>query len=300
MKKIFRSNGKLLLTSEYFVLDGAIALALPTKKGQSLTVCSNDSNLLNWRSYNDQNNTWFEAEIGYNFKYCITNNNQVANTLINFLKECMLINTSFSPFGSIVETFLEFPTDWGLGSSSTLITNLAKWAKIDPFQLLRNSFSGSGYDIANALYDTPILYSLLDNGTPNIDNVIFNPSYKDKIYFIHLNKKQNSREGINFYNNLTIDKDIVINKLNKLTNTILTENNLFMFNNHIVKHEEIISSVLNIPTVKSKLFDDYGGAIKSLGAWGGDFMMVTFVEGMFDYFINKGYSTIISYDEMIK
>ena len=34
----FYSHGKLLLTAEYVVLDGAKALALPTKYGQSLTV----------------------------------------------------------------------------------------------------------------------------------------------------------------------------------------------------------------------------------------------------------------------
>lgn len=34
----FKSNGKLLLTGEYLVLDGAVALALPTKMGQIMTV----------------------------------------------------------------------------------------------------------------------------------------------------------------------------------------------------------------------------------------------------------------------
>ena len=34
----FFANGKLLLTSEYLVLDGAKAFAIPTKKGQSLHV----------------------------------------------------------------------------------------------------------------------------------------------------------------------------------------------------------------------------------------------------------------------
>ena len=37
MGKIF-SPGKLLLTSEYVVLDGALALALPTKLGQEFFV----------------------------------------------------------------------------------------------------------------------------------------------------------------------------------------------------------------------------------------------------------------------
>ena len=36
----FYSHGKLLLTGEYLVLDGALALAVPCKLGQSLTVRS--------------------------------------------------------------------------------------------------------------------------------------------------------------------------------------------------------------------------------------------------------------------
>ena len=38
MKKEFYSNGKLLITGEYLVLDGAKAFALPTKFGQNLIV----------------------------------------------------------------------------------------------------------------------------------------------------------------------------------------------------------------------------------------------------------------------
>ena len=34
----YKSNGKILLTSEYLVLDGAQALALPSKFSQSLEV----------------------------------------------------------------------------------------------------------------------------------------------------------------------------------------------------------------------------------------------------------------------
>jgi mevalonate kinase len=38
MKETFYSNGKLLITGEYLVLDGATAFALPTKIGQNLIV----------------------------------------------------------------------------------------------------------------------------------------------------------------------------------------------------------------------------------------------------------------------
>ena len=37
-KKTFYSNGKLLITGEYLVLDGARSLAIPTKFGQFLIV----------------------------------------------------------------------------------------------------------------------------------------------------------------------------------------------------------------------------------------------------------------------
>jgi len=59
----FYSNGKLLLTGEYVVLDGAKALALPTKKGQSLLVEINDSKKISWNSFDCHKNKWFTTEI---------------------------------------------------------------------------------------------------------------------------------------------------------------------------------------------------------------------------------------------
>ena len=68
----------------------------------------------------------------------------------------------------------------------------------------------------------------------------------------------------------------------------------------IDKHEEIVSSLLNMNCVKSLYFSDFQGSIKSLGAWGGDFILAT-GEEMYvkDYFSSKEYLTIISYEEMI-
>ena len=43
-KQTFYAHGKLLLTAEYFILDGAVGLALPTKLGQSLSIQSSESN----------------------------------------------------------------------------------------------------------------------------------------------------------------------------------------------------------------------------------------------------------------
>jgi hypothetical protein len=82
-----------------------------------------------------------------------------------------------------------------------LINNVAQWLQIDAFELLNNSFGGSGYDIACAQKDTPIVYRL-ENGLPFVEPVTFNPEFTDKLYFVYLNKKQSSKAAIkSYYNN---------------------------------------------------------------------------------------------------
>ena len=53
----FYSNGKLLLTGEYLVIDGAKAIAIPTKKGQSLSVKeTEEGSQLIWKSWTHEIN----------------------------------------------------------------------------------------------------------------------------------------------------------------------------------------------------------------------------------------------------
>jgi len=60
--QVFRSNGKLLITGEYAVLDGAKSLAVPTTKGQSLEVSENKTGLISWKSLDENDNIWFESD----------------------------------------------------------------------------------------------------------------------------------------------------------------------------------------------------------------------------------------------
>ena len=55
-----RGNGKLLITGEYLVLDGALALALPVSLGQSLefTYSEEARDTLVWKSLNNQGKEW--------------------------------------------------------------------------------------------------------------------------------------------------------------------------------------------------------------------------------------------------
>ena len=88
----------------------------------------------------------------------------IAETLLDILKEAKRMNPSFlnAVSGFVIKTTLSFPRNWGLGTSSTLINSIAKWAEVDAFQLLWNSFKGSGYDIACAQNNTPIFYQIED------------------------------------------------------------------------------------------------------------------------------------------
>ena len=303
MKTTFYSNGKLLITGEYLVLDGAKAFALPTKFGQNLIVENGSNKEILWKSYNVDEKIWFEDTISFNE---IINNikediETVKTTLINILHEAYLLNPVFidNANGYKIRTHLTFPKNWGLGTSSTLLNNIAQWAKIDAFTLLKNSFGGSGYDIACAQNDTPILY-YLENNLPVVETVSFNPGFTKNIHFVYLNKKQSSKTAINaYYNNKNADSSKNISDNNKLTNSVLNASTLKEFALTVQKHEIHLSNILELQTIKEIAFPDFNGIVKSLGAWGGDFIMAISKENPKEYFISKGYETVLTYDEMI-
>lgn len=301
MKKTFYSNGKLFIAGEYLVLDGADAFALPTKFGQDLVIEDRDNNEIEWKSYDSDGHLWFEEIITFD-EVINGANSQVDNvksTLINILHEAYILNPKFinSAKGYHVSTHLTFPRNWGLGTSSTLINNIAQWTEINAFTLLNNSFGGSGYDIACAQNNTPVLYRIKDNF---VEQVEFNPDFKEHIYFVYLNKKQNSKSAIYAYNNHKnnhLTQSVAEN--NKITNAILHAKTLKEFASSVQRHEIHLSNILEMQTIKEAVFPDFNGVIKSLGAWGGDFVMVVSKENPKEYFSNKGYETILTYEEMI-
>lgn len=291
------------------MLDGAKALAVPTKYGQDLTVETIQESQLVWGSFTSNGECWFEAVFDLP-KIRLTQatfdsneeggHEQIAETLQDLLQEARKLNPDFlnTETGFMVTTNLSFPRDWGLGSSSTLINNIAQWANVDPFSLLWNAFSGSGYDIACAMNDTPIFYSKTGKN-PHTETVDFNPPFSDQLFFIHLNQKQNSREGIQQYRKFQGDKNVVISRITEISSEISNTITLEEFERLIIEHEELISSLVGMPPVKEKLFPDYFGEIKSLGAWGGDFILATGNELTPMYFKQKGYSSILSYKDMV-
>ena len=302
MKKTYYSNGKLLITGEYVVLDGAKALALPTKFGQYLIIDPGKNQQIIWKSFDSDKSIWFEDTITFSE---ITNLNAsevetVKSTLVRILRNAYLQNPNFitKSEGYVITTELTFPRLWGLGTSSTLINNIGQWLEIDAFDLLKNSFGGSGYDIACAQNNSAILYQLI-NEKPIVEKVVFNPDFAGNCYFVYLNKKQSSKTAIASYFNKRTAIGTAISELNQITNAVLKAPNLENFMTLLETHEVIISHVLEMKTIKETLFFDFNGVIKSLGAWGGDFVLVVSKENPTAYFKSKGYETIITYKDMI-
>lgn len=297
------SHGKLLLSGEYLVMEGAKSFALPLKQGQSLSVEKNDKSILSWNAF-QQDKSWFQAEfLTDNFSVIHTNNKILAENLSRILQAIRQLSNRFLTDGKgfAVETNLDFNPEFGFGSSSTLVSNLAWWADISPFELLRLTFGGSGYDIACARINSPLFYQLTATG-PKIEEIDFNPDFKNQVYFVYLGQKQKSTESIKGFKNSAVFGKKDLESISRISQEIVLANSLQNFEQLLNEHEKIMTAILRRPTVKSLMFNNYEGTVKSLGGWGGDFVLVTSNQSESDFRADmrkRGFTVVFGYDELV-
>lgn len=303
MSQVFYSNGKLLVSGEYVVLDGALAFALPTQYGQSMEVVPCEDPAITWVSYDQDGSIWMNEKV--TLETLLSNQSVEGSpylqTLVEVLRAAHRQNKSIltSATGYNVVCKLTFPRLWGLGTSSTWINNVAQWFKINAYELLANSFGGSGYDIACAKSSEAVCYRRTDVYFPTVEDVVFNPNFTSNLYFVYLNKKMNSKEGIANYKEKRGFVTNEIECISTLSRLMATCSSLPAFKELIKEHESIIGSILGERPIKESLFSDFEGEIKSLGAWGGDFVLVACDQNPSTYFTKKGYHVVIAYKEMI-
>lgn len=301
--KHYHSNGKLLITGEYLVLRGAKALALPLKYGQNLEIMKLDkSRELLWRTY-VRGRLWFEAKFDQELNILDSTLKIVAIQLQKVLKATLHFRgvSAQSITGHEIRSDIDFDINWGWGSSSSLISNIGYWLQINPFQLLFATTNGSGYDVAAARSEKPIFYHLKDN-IPNYESADFAPSFKDSLYFVYLGQKQKSANSVQRFNEIEVPSQ-KIDRITELTDEIINANDLDTFERILEKHNSLIAGILDQPTPKSHQFSDFDGVIKPLGAWGGDFILVTSRKGknyVNKYFAKKGKETLFTYSELVK
>jgi mevalonate kinase len=268
-----RARGKLLLTGEYLVLAGARALAMPLKFGQSMHVGPGSEGLLTWTS-RELGRVWFTAKFDpVTLDILDTSLPDTAASLVNLLRAARDLNPAAGlmlPATSIT-TDADYPLNWGLGSSSSLIYLVARWLDVDPFGLFRQVSNGSGYDISCAGSDSLLFYSL-SGGEHVTEGAIPGRALRDYAFFAYLGKKQDSRTEVeSFRRNIQFTEDDIgiISELGTAICSATTADGLISLVNG---HESVMGRILGREPLASR-FKGFPGAVKSLGAWGGDFGM---------------------------
>jgi mevalonate kinase len=293
----FYASGKLLLFGEYLVLKGSGCLAMPLSYGQKMQVEFSKNNFFEWTSsYN--NNIWFSCIFSKTLEIINTTDLHQAQMLTALMEIIKERNSNLFEKGLNFYTEMNFKPEWGFGSSSTFISLLAQWSKIDPYLLLEKSFGGSGCDVACATANTPIMYDMQSRQTVPV--YLF-PKVTSKILFVYSGKKKDSSEAVKQF----IAQTVSDNDIEKMKSIIIAAANatqVDVFEEAMEESEKLLSRILKLEPVKELFFPDYPYAIKSLGAWGGDFFMASFrkeVEAR-KYFEGKGYTILFNYDELIK
>ncbi len=298
------AHGKLMLSGEYLVMHGALSLALPLKLGQSMDIVQTKTGLIEWQS-SDTEGLWFEGSYTIaQVEAVYMSEAAVGLSLQKMLLSLKQLNPDFlaDSMGIKIHTHIEFNRSWGFGSSSSLIALLAEFADVDPMEFHANILNGSGYDVACALSDSPVLFQRI-NQVPSWELVDFSPDFSDSLYFVYLGNKQNSASEVSlFMKKEPHTMEDAVLEISEIGKKMLVIENLAEFNVLIEQHEQILSEILEVKTVKSTLFADFDGSVKSLGAWGGDFILVSSDVGhdyVRDYFSRKGYNTMFEYDAIV-
>ena len=317
----YHSHGKFLLTGEYLVLKGALALALPLKLGQSLEVEQLETNneQIQWKAWRPEGR-WFSVTLNReNLVNFSTDDPDKAMRLCQILQAVKQLNPKAFEGNDIkFTTRLDFDPNWGLGSSSTLVANLARWANVNPYELLKLTFGGSGYDIACATAEQPIYYQLADldcfvprndakrqyEPTPKVDLVDFNPTFAEHLFFVYQGQKQSSSKEIKAFlakaNPTDLQKDI--EAVSEISRALPKCESLDEFAMLLQCHERIIARCIGQEPVQ-KRFPDFEGVLKSLGAWGGDFILATTAwpeNQVKEYFKGKGLEVVFGYNDLVR
>lgn len=299
-KKTYHAHGKLLLTAEYFVLLGAKAIALPLQYGQRMDVAEGrQKDVVSWKAFM-QEGLWFSCDFQLpDLKVIHSSDAEKAIVLQDALKAIQQMNPRFKMNGGLdIHTKIDFHNQWGLGSSSTLIANLASWAKVDPFHLNEQIFNGSGFDIACASANGPIFYQKNKQPEP----VDLDYPFLDNLYFIYSGSKKSTRNEVRRFLTDGAVSPAQVDEINAISEQIAGSKKLEEFQYLIGKHEALVSGLLHIPTVKSTYFSDFNGEIKSLGAWGGDFYLVATPMDdrcVLQYFKEKGLRVVFPWKELV-
>ena len=286
-------------------MDGALALASPVRYGQKMELSTGSGSVIDWKAFDSEGNQWFSGQFSlFDFSCEKTTDEEIAQNITELLKTAVRMNPDFLAKWKKyrIKTTLEFDRSWGLGSSSTMIYNLATWAEVNPILIGLRVYGGSGYDIACAGREEQITYKSGEESI-EINPISFKPPYAEEIFFAWSGKKVSTKEAIKNYEKIGIKKrKKAAEEISEITSKIIIEKSKKSFETLLNQHEDLISKLIDMPTIHENEFPEYtDGIVKSLGAWGGDFFMYTTSdkEAAQEYFKSKGIEKTFSFNELL-
>ena len=202
---------------------------------------------------------WFKTILKLQTLEVLETNNQIfSNRLVLLLKNAKELSKNIlnETIGISVETKLGFNPEFGFGSSSTLVFCVSKWANVNPYLLQKKTFGGSGFDIACADAKGPITF-LRTGENIEIKNVELSPKITNNLFFIYLGKKQQTSKSIKNFKKKAAYTNLDIDRITAITNEAIKAESIDDFEALLIEHEQLMSSIIQTPTIKSSCFSQY-------------------------------------------
>ncbi|GAA5220176.1 GYDIA family GHMP kinase [Membranihabitans marinus] len=279
-----------------------MALSAPLKWGQTMKVTESSGSDLRWVTLDHEGKKWFECILNLiDFSIEKTNDEEKAKFIQQLVTSLIQLNSDFlSKWKKYkVDCVLEFNPAWGFGSSSTLITNLATWAEVSPFELFFETQVGSGFDIASAMADAPILYQK-DDESLTFEEIDLSQVVIDHSVVFYRGNKVNSHGAVEKWKMGKKVKSVDIDQMNSLSNAITNCNSVSTYQDAVKEHELLVKKYIDVDCIQSQ-FSDYEGTMKSLGAWGGDFGLAVHEDADYtlQYLKTKGIDTAFKLGDIL-
>lgn len=292
----YYAPGKILLVGEYAVTKGFEGLAVPVKTGQWMDVWEfnspgNAEDRLIFNALDLHGSTWFSESFDIeflkrnsaNYADAPSTNASTDSEDSHLLKVLTLVSPNFWKPGKSYrfETRLEFDRNSGLGSSSTFIELVCRYFKLDPFQVQDKVFGGSGYDVAIAAVQKPLIFWRTESDI-HFRQWSLNPELTKDWKVVFLGNKVNSRTSTSQVNDMLDDlaKDENYQmQIQKIIEIVRDAKELMAVETGIEMYQMFLSQLLGLVTP----YTFFGvkplprGVCKWLGAWGGDMLLVNSV-----------------------
>ena len=276
-----------MLCGEYAVTIGVEALALPVSLGQWMYVWVFDSpgggDRLIWEAKEKDGSTWLNESFALPLETMEAEteksserdrSREVLHSMLSMVAE------GFWKTGKSyrIETQLEFDRSSGLGSSSTMVANFARFAGLDAQKVQQKVLGGSGYDVAVAELGKGLVF-WKNAEVANWDAWKLSADLTSKWKIVFLGKKQNSRNALADVKGklMEIEKDdFLMHQLQQVCAAVKMANQVPMLEAGLEMWQAILAMSLGLETPYQhfKFQPSKGGLCKWLGAWGGDMLLI--------------------------